>query len=169
MTPEPAHNIQVIFSNEQQDVRIPAKLYLFLRRACQDVWAQEQFTGSARICIRLIDDQIMQRLNLAHRGIDAVTDMLILPTGKNGVYDKDLDTGALILGDIVLSLPRALHQAKLDGHSLQQRLVSLTVRAMLHLLGYNHETGGPESVRLREKEAGILSQLDRPLSLKHHA
>ena len=40
----------------------------------------------------------------------------------------------------------------------------LTVHSMLHLLGYDHEKGGIESVRMREKEETVLTQLGLPRS-----
>ena len=79
--------------------------------------------------------------------------------GENGEYDVNLDTGAKILGDIVISLEHAVRQADMYGHSLQREIGFLTVHSMLHLLGYDHEAGGIEQVRMREREEAILTQL----------
>ena len=69
------------------------------------------------------------------------------------------DTGAKILGDIVISMQHAVMQADLYGHSLQREIAFLTVHSMLHLLGYDHEAEGLERVRMREKEEAVLTQL----------
>ena len=53
----------------------------------------------------------------------------------------------------------AYEQAEMYGHSLQREVAFLTVHSMLHLLGYDHEGGGLESVRMREKEETVLTQL----------
>lgn len=85
--------------------------------------------------------------------------MLSFPLGENGVYDINHDTGAKILGDIVISMQHAVMQANLYGHSLQREIAFLTVHSMLHLLGYDHEAEGLERVRMREKEEAVLTQL----------
>ena len=85
--------------------------------------------------------------------------MLSFPLGENGVYDINHDTGAKILGDIVISMQHAVMQAELYGHSLQREIAFLTVHSMLHLLGYDHEAEGLERVRMREKEEAVLTQL----------
>ena len=64
-----------------------------------------------------------------------------------------------MLGDIVISMPHAVEQSERDVHSLQGEIGFLTVHSMLHLLGYDHEGGGLESVRMREKEETVLTQL----------
>ena len=79
------------------------------------------------------------------------TDVLSFPMAENGEYDIDEDNGCKILGDIVISMERAMEQAELYGHSLQREVAYLTVHSMLHLLGYDHESSGLEAVRMREK------------------
>ena len=69
-----------------------------------------------------------------------------------------------MLGDIVISIPHAVSQAERFGHTLQREIAFLTVHSMLHLLGYDHEGGGIESVRMREKEETVLTQLGLPRS-----
>ena len=76
-----------------------------------------------------------------------------------GVYDINNDTGAQMLGDIVISIEKAIEQAELYGHSLDREIAFLTVHSMLHLLGYDHEPGGLELVRMREREEAVLTQL----------
>ena len=85
--------------------------------------------------------------------------MLSFPLGEDGVYDINYDTGAKMLGDIVISMEHAVMQAKLYGHTLQREIAFLTVHSMFHLLGYDHEAGGMEMVRMREKEETVLTQL----------
>ena len=56
-------------------------------------------------------------------------------------------------------MEHAVEQAKLYGHSLNREIGFLTVHSMLHLLGYDHEAGGLDLVRMREKEEMVLTQL----------
>ncbi len=93
--------------------------------------------------------------------------MLSFPLGENGEYDIDEDNGCKLLGDIVISMERAMEQAELYGHSLQREVAYLTVHSMLHLLGYDHEAGGLEAVRMREKEEAVLIQLGLPRTVSY--
>ena len=85
--------------------------------------------------------------------------MLSFPLGENGEYDINHDTGAKLLGDIVISAEKAVEQAEEYNHPLQREIGFLTVHSMLHLLGYDHEKGGLEEVRMREKEEAVLTQV----------
>ena len=84
--------------------------------------------------------------------------------GENGEYDINNDTGAKMLGDIVISVETAFAQSKEYGHSFQREMAFLTVHSMLHLLGYDHVNGGLEAVRMREKEEYVLAQIGLPRS-----
>lgn len=151
--------VKVIISNEQHEVRIPTGVRLLVRRCCTAVLVHEEFEGSAEISVTFVDDDEIQKLNKEYRNIDRSTDVLSFPMGENGVYDINQDTGAKILGDIVISIPHAIDQADRYGHSLQREIGFLTVHSMLHLLGYDHVNGGIESVRMREKEETVLTKL----------
>ena len=117
--------------------------------------------------VLLTDDTGIHQINLEQRGVDRPTDVLSFPLGENGVYDKNEDTGASLLGDIVISMEKAMEQAELYGHALQREVAFLTVHSMLHLLGYDHEAGGLEAVRMREKEEAVLIQLGLPRTVSY--
>lgn len=151
--------VKVIISNEQNEFRIPTGVRMLVRRCCTAVLVQENFTDPAEISVTFVDDNEIHRLNREFRNIDRATDVLSFPLGENGVYDTNIDTGAKLLGDIVISIPHAVDQADRYGHSLQREIGFLTVHSMLHLLGYDHVNGGIESVRMREKEETVLTQM----------
>jgi len=151
--------VKVVITNDQKEIKIPTGVRMLVRRCCTAVLVNEDFSGSAEISVRLVDDEEIQRLNLKYREKDASTDVLSFPLGIDGVYDYNNDTGAQLLGDIVISMPHAVEQATRYGHSLQREVGYLTVHSMLHLLGYDHENGGLELVRMREKEETALTQL----------
>ena len=151
--------IKVIISDDQKAVKVPTGIRLLIRRCCNAVLVNEHFEGSAEISVRFVDDEIIHELNREYRHVDRSTDVLSFPLGENGVYDINHDTGAKILGDIVISMQHAVMQAELYGHSLQREIAFLTVHSMLHLLGYDHEAEGLERVRMREKEEAVLTQL----------
>lgn len=151
--------IKVIISNNQKDIKIPTGVRMLVRRCCNAVLRQENFEGSAEISVTFVNNEQIHKLNLEHRNIDRETDVLSFPLGENGVYDINHDTGAKMLGDIVISIEKAFAQAKEYGHPLQREIAFLTVHSLLHLLGYDHENGGLEAVRMREKEESVLTQL----------
>ena len=145
---------KVYITNHQKAVKIPSGLRILIRRSCNAVLEYEKFEGPAEISVTFVDNAAIQELNAQYRGKDMPTDVLSFPLGENGVYDKNEDTGASLLGDIVISMEKAMEQAELYGHALQREVAFLTVHSMLHLLGYDHEAGGLEAVRMREKEDG---------------
>ena len=114
-----------------------------------------------------MDNNRIHELNKEYRDKDSATDVLSFPLGENGEYDIDEDNGCKLLGDIVISMERAMEQAELYGHSLQREVAYLTVHSMLHLLGYDHEAGGLEAVRMREKEEAVLIQLGLPRTVSY--
>lgn len=151
--------VKVVISNEQNEFKIPSGVRLLVRRCCTAVLAMEEFDGKAEVSVLFVDDDMIHQLNKQHRNIDRATDVLSFPLGENGVYDINNDTGAKLLGDIVISIPHAIDQAERYGHTLQREIGFLTVHSMLHLLGYDHVNGGIEGVRMREKEENVLTKL----------
>lgn len=151
--------IKVIISKSSKEVKVPTGVRLLVRRCCHAVLVDENFEGSAEISVRFVDDEEIHVLNREYRNVDRSTDVLSFPLGEDGVYDINNDTGAKMLGDIVISIDHAMAQAKEYGHTLEREIGFLTVHSMLHLLGYDHENGGLEAVRMREKEETALTQL----------
>lgn len=156
--------IRVLISNRQKAVKIPTGLRMLIRRCCHAVLQLEQFPDSAEISVSFVDNEQIREMNAQYRGKDAETDVLSFPMGENGNYDVNHETGAKILGDIVISMPKAVEQAKTYGHSLEREVGFLTAHSMLHLLGYDHEEGGLARVRMREKEEYVMRQLGLPAS-----
>ena len=154
--------IRVIIRNDQKTVKIPTGIRMIVRRSCIAVLNMEKFTEAADINVLFVDNAQMQELNKKHRNIDKPTDVLSFPLGKDGKYDINPEDGACMLGDIVISMEKAYEQASTYGHSLQREVAFLTTHAALHLLGYDHEVGGIEKVRMREKEEQIMVQLGLP-------
>lgn len=152
-------SVKVIITNNQKKVKIPTGVRLLVRRCCNAVLTLEGFEGSAEVSVKFVDDEEIRALNLKYRNIDRSTDVLSFPLGENGIYDQNPSTGAKLLGDIVISMERAIQQARQYGHSLQREVGFLTVHSMLHLLGYDHEVGGLDAVHMREKEETALTQL----------
>ena len=160
---------KVYITNDQHSVKVPSGLRILIRRSCNAVLEFEHFEGPAEISVTFVDNAKMAELNNQYRNKPRPTDVLSSPVGQDGVYDIDQDTGAKMLGDIVISMEKAMEQAELYGHPLQREVAFLTVHSMLHLLGYDHENGGLEAVRMREKEEAVLIQLGLPRTVSYTA
>ncbi len=154
--------IRVVIENKQKEVKIPTGLRMLVRRCCNAVLRMEKFTDPAEISVTFVDNAQIQELNKQYRNKDVPTDVLSFPMGENGVYDENHATGAKILGDIVLSMEKAVEQADRYGHSLEREVGYLSAHSMLHLLGYDHEDGGMKRVHMREKEEQVMTQLGLP-------
>ena len=158
---------KVLITNAQNTVKIPSGLRILIRRSCNAVLEYEKFDGPAEISVTFVDNARIAELNAQYRNKPMPTDVLSFPMGENGVYDIDEDNGCKILGDIVISMERAMEQAELYGHTLQREVAYLTVHSMLHLLGYDHEAGGLAAVHMREKEEAVLMQLGLPRTVSY--
>lgn len=104
----------------------------------------------------IVSDGAIHELNKDFRGVDSATDVLSFPLLEPGQEpteaDIDHDTGEVLLGDIVISLPTAERQAAEYGHSLRRETAYLAVHGALHLMGMDHETEEErESMRLVEE------------------
>lgn len=126
----------------------------------------EGIKGEQQVSVVLADNDYIRRLNSEYRGIDKPTDVLSFPMLENGEnngqaddINMDMDTGELVLGDIVISLEKALEQSREYGHSYRREVAFLTVHGTLHLLGYDHETDDDRRI-MREREESILELLE---------
>lgn len=152
-------SVKVTIYDKQNAYKMPTGIRLLVRQACKATLAYENITEPAEVDVSFVDDEQIKALNFEHRKIDSSTDVLSFPLGENGVYDKNPQTGSLLLGDIVISVEHAISQAELYGHTLRREVAFLTVHSMLHLLGYDHVNGGLEEMQMREKEEDILKEL----------
>lgn len=151
--------IKVYIKNNQNEIKVPVGIRLLIRRCCQAVLASENFTENAEVSVSFVSNREIRSLNQQYRNKDKSTDVLSFPLGENGEYDQNNETGALLLGDVVISLETAMKQANMYGHSLEREIGFLTVHSMLHLLGYDHETSALDAANMHEREEAILEKL----------
>lgn len=152
-------SVKVNIYDKQKSYKLPTGIRLLVRQACKATLLHENFPEPAEVDVTFVDDQQIKAMNFEHRKIDDSTDVLSFPLGENGEYDVNPESGACLLGDIVISTDHAYYQADLYGHSLRREIAFLTVHSMLHLLGYDHVNGGLEEMQMREKQEEILKEL----------
>ena len=128
-------------------------------------WAldAEGVTQPCIINVLLSDDEGIRRVNREFRDVDQATDVLSFPLNelRPGDFDpedceSDPETGSLILGDMMIDLPRCESQGEEYGHGFERELQYLTVHSVLHLLGYDHVDEGPMKRQMREREKRIM-------------
>ncbi|HIZ56245.1 MAG TPA: rRNA maturation RNase YbeY [Firmicutes bacterium] len=154
--------LKVLISNNQKNVKIPSGMRLLIRRCCNAVLSYENFDHDAEVSVSFVSNNEIRRLNAEYREKNVPTDVLSFPLGENNQWDVNQETNAYMLGDIVISMEKAVEQANLYGHSLSREVAFLTVHSMFHLLGYDHEAGGLEAACMREKEEAVLAKLGLP-------
>ncbi len=115
--------------------------------------------------VHLTGDRQIRDINNKFRDIDRPTDVLSFPLleAKNGVLeftdlDRDMETGFILIGDIVISTEKALSQAEEYEHSYEREIAFLICHGMLHLLGYDHENIEDERMMLSKQKA-VLNKL----------
>ena len=158
------HNINLVFEQLSLQRFVIGNI---IRKCIRETLKAEHIDVPCEINVLVTDDAGIQIINRESRNLDKPTDVLSFPLGENGVYDTDENNGCKMLGDIVISMERAQEQATLYGHPLQREVAFLTVHSMLHLLGYDHENGGLEAMRMREKEEAVLLQLGLPRTVSY--
>lgn len=107
----------------------------------------------ADMSIVLTDDRQLHELNLDYLNVDAPTDVLSFSAGE-----VDPETETLYLGDVAISIPRAIQQAQNGGHSVEAEVQLLVVHGILHLLGYDHSTDEEKAVMWAE-QSKVLERL----------
>ena len=119
-----------------------------------------------------MDNEEIREINNDTRNIDRETDVLSFPMldyedkkvfkemYKNYKFSQsDFDGDELVLGDVVLSLEKALEQSREFNHSFEREASYLVVHSILHLLGYDHMEENDKIV-MRKREEEILNKLN---------
>lgn len=115
------------------------------------------------VSVMLTDDEGIHAVNREFRGVDSATDVLSFPMNEltPGAFDaavceRDMDTGAVLLGDMMISVPRCQAQGEKFGHGYEREIMYLTVHSVLHLLGYDHVDEGEMKRAMRAREKAIM-------------
>ena len=158
------HAIRITF--EAFSLRQPLVASI-IRRCLNATLDAEGIDVSCEINVLVTNDQGIHGINKATRDVDRPTDVLSFPMFQleagNPPRDwsdyLDVDTGLCPLGDMCISLERAVAQAKEFGHSAKREVGYLTIHSVLHLLGYDHLDEGPQKKQMRRREEAIAATI----------
>jgi len=134
-----------------------------VKKAIAAALSAENVLQNTRVDVLLTDDETIREINFSNRGIDRATDVLSFPLNElvPGEFDPDicevdLDTDEILLGDMVISIPRCESQGEEYGHGYRREVCYLAVHSTLHLLGYDHVDEGAEKKTMRAREDEIM-------------
>ena len=154
------HKINLVFEQlSLQKFTISANI----RKCINATLNAEGVDVRCEINVLVTDDAGIRIINKESRDIDKATDVLSFPMFQleagNPPADwadyQDPDTGLVPLGDMCISLQRAIAQAGEFGHSVRREVGYLTIHSMLHLLGYDHLDEGEQKRQMRGREEAI--------------
>lgn len=150
---------KIYTKNEQKIMTINPTLRALVKRAINNALEYEEVEYECEISVTFTDNNGIHTLNRDYRGKDAPTDVLSFPLLDNGEIDEDdiVEGEPLALGDIVLSVEKAISQANEYGHSFEREICFLTVHSVLHLLGYDHEQSKQDEDYMNESCEEILA------------
>jgi len=128
----------------------------WVRSIAQTVLKAEGVAPPYEVSLVFTDSETVRRLNRDYRGVDEPTDVLAFYMLPQKEVDDSFalpPDGVARLGEVIISYPQAVEQAREQGHSTGKELALLVIHGILHLLGYDHEEPEEEAkMRTREKE-----------------
>lgn len=151
--------IKLQTENEQDKVQVSELVLQMMERAAEETLAFEGFEEiDAEVDLTLTDNAGIRIMNREYRQKDQETDVLSFPQYESLKDLEELEEEYLCLGDIVISVEKAVEQAALYGHTFEREMCFLVVHSMLHLLGYDHMTP-EEETEMKALQETILNNL----------
>ncbi len=152
--------LKINFSATKKFPEIDYYFKSVIRSAVHETLEYLEFPYSSEVSVTLCDAEYIHSLNKKYRNVDKPTDVLSFPLYEDGELD-DMDyTDVAVLGDVVISIPRAHEQAKEIGNTFLEEIAFLTVHSLLHLLGYDHERSEEDDRVQCELQREITARLE---------
>lgn len=162
----------IYVDNRQEKIEVTEEFTEGLKKVINFALKEEEVDLECEVSLLFVDNNEIREINNETRQIDRETDVLSFPMldyenkkifkecYKNHEFsESDFDGEELVLGDIVLSLEKALEQSKEYNHSYEREASYLVVHSVLHLLGYDHMED-EDKVIMRKREEEILGKLN---------
>ena len=142
-----------IHTQNRSGIRFSRTLLEKIKKTIRTAVEAEYPNHTFELNISFCDDETIRSYNREYRGVDRATDVLSFP-----MFDFGTPELPALLGDIVLSVPRAQAQAEEYGHSFEREMCFLAAHAALHLIGYDHENED-ERAQMETRQREVLSAL----------
>ncbi len=156
LSPDPPKRVRLQPAPPQPDIRERIPYAPTLARFLSSAQAAVRLRG--QVTVLLTTDTAIRRLNRRFRGKNKATDVLSFPA------DQSISRG--VAGDLAISVPMALRQAREHGHRLATEIKVLILHGLLHLTGLDHET---DSGQMARRELRLRRRLNLPHGLIERA
>ena len=154
-----------LFFEEEGALTLPLECETLARKVIETAIDFVECPYEAEVNLLLTMNEEIHEMNRDFREIDRATDVLSFPmvdyeeAGRfehleNAMEYFNLETGELMLGDIVISKEKVLSQAEEYGHSVEREYAFLIAHSMLHLFGYDH---------MEEEERTVMETMQRKI------
>lgn len=147
--------MNILIDDRQNCIKIEESIIENIERAILEVLKLENESLDSEISISFVENEEIKKLNKEYRNIDEETDVLSFPIEE----DFSFMEGPKLLGDIIISVEKAIEQSKEYDHSFQREMLYLTVHSTFHLLGYDHMEDSEKKI-MRKKEEEIMNILN---------
>lgn len=145
--------MEFYIDNRQSLIEVNEEISDLLDKVLKESLLVEGIGLEYEISISLVNNDEIRELNREYRGLDRETDVLSFP------MEDDFSQGLALLGDIIISVEKALEQSIEFGHSLERELAYLACHSMFHLMGYDHMEKD-EKEEMRKKEKQVMKNLE---------
>ena len=147
--------MEIYIKNQQKSTRLDLKrLGKDLSKALLHLQLQ-----SSELSVLFVNSRRMKLINTLYRGIRKDTDVLSFPLMDKQPQRLHTINGPHILGDIVISVPKALAQAEEFKVSFYDEVLRLLVHGLLHLRGYDHEINAYQQKKMEKKERELFNAI----------
>lgn len=148
--------MEIILDDRQDKIKVSEELLNKINDIIVECLHYEGYDDNYEVSLSFVDNEEIHQLNRDFRGVDRATDVLSFPLLTD---DFDIEIEEESLGDIVISLERALEQSIEYNHSFGREVCFLVCHSMFHLLGYDHDTE-ENTKEMRKKEEDVLNKLN---------
>ena len=138
-----------------------------VKKAAERALEAEGVKEKCALSVTFTDDEGIREINREYRNVGRPTDVLSFPMNEltpgafnPDICERDPETGAIVLGDIVISIPRCAEQGREFGHGYDREVSYLTTHSVLHLLGYDHVDEGEMKKQMRAREKYIMGDAE---------
>ncbi len=147
------------FSQTESFPEVGYELKSAIRRAVEATLDHENFKWDAEISVTFCSAEYIRELNRTYRNKDSETDVLSFPMYESDELTESECALGVMLGDVVISVPRVRTQAAELGNTFNGEAAFLTVHSTLHLLGYDHERSKEDDEIQCEKQRRIKEEI----------
>ena len=149
--------MEIILSSMPENLEIDVEIVDTVRKAANTV-GELYGLDNAEVSITFTDNEHIHEINRDYRNVDRPTDVISFALNEGDEPEIEGGAPVNVLGDIIISVEKAVEQASDYGHSVEREVAFLTVHGMLHLLGYDH-IEEDDRKEMRREEDFVMEKL----------